>query len=70
MTQRVFRDHVELPSLTLDRIEQAPAATIGVKQMKFGAVVFDVFRSGQQHYARAFLAETGDVAWYRVTLPR
>ena len=52
------------------RLTARPDARLtGLRQYKFGPVALDMFGdvAADQLYARAYLSETGEVAWYTVT---
>lgn len=68
--RRMLKDTFDIAGLHHERLSARPDADLrGLKQFKFGPVAFDMFtdqRSGQW-FARAYLSETGEVAWYTVT---
>jgi hypothetical protein len=65
-----LRDTFEVNGLRHDRLPQRPDCDLrGHNKMQIGPIAFDVFADWQTAtvYARAYVSETGEVAWYRVT---
>lgn len=66
-----LNDSFEIAGLKYERIPARPAIHLdGYKSYKFGEVVLDVFVDTlhANFYSRAYLSETGEVAWYTTKL--